>query len=238
MKSIIFDAGPLISLTLNNLLWVIKPLEHHFDGDFWITDSVKRELIDEPIRTKKYKFEAIQIVQFIGDNTLTIIDDARTKEKTLELLDIANNIFHINGRPVVIVHYGEVSTIAAALMMKSEAIVIDERITRELIEHPTHLAGIMSKKLRAKVKINHKKLNLLKQQISHLKVIRSIELAIMAFELGLLDRYLGEGSEEIIPDARKNLLESILWGLKTNGCSISRREIDQVIKMERKMLLL
>ena len=58
MKSIVFDTGPIISLTLNNLLWIIEPLHDRFGGEFYITKAVYKELIDRPLSTKKYKFEA------------------------------------------------------------------------------------------------------------------------------------------------------------------------------------
>ena len=61
MKSLIFDAGPIISLATNNLLWILEPLKNKFDGKFYLTDAVKRELVDRPLETKKFKFEAIQV---------------------------------------------------------------------------------------------------------------------------------------------------------------------------------
>ena len=32
MKTLVFDAGPIISMTMNNLLWLLKPLKKQFDG--------------------------------------------------------------------------------------------------------------------------------------------------------------------------------------------------------------
>ena len=49
----------------------------------------------------------------------------------------------------------------------------------------------------------------------------------MAFELGLLDKYLAE-----IPDAKKQLLQAVLWGVKLNGCSISQEDIDEIVHLE------
>ncbi|MBW2999423.1 hypothetical protein KY339_02020, partial [Candidatus Woesearchaeota archaeon] len=60
-----------------------------------------------------------------------------------------------------------------------------------------------------------------------LTIIRSTELAIMAYELGLLDRYLPK-----LPNPKKQLLEGVLWGLKLNGCAISGREIEKVVGLE------
>jgi len=64
-------------------------------------------------------------------------------------------------------------------------------------------------------------------EVRGIKVLRSIELAIIAFEKGLLDKYLINR-----PDAKKMLIESFLWSIKLHGCAISRRELDQIVKLE------
>ena len=60
-----------------------------------------------------------------------------------------------------------------------------------------------------------------------MKVIRSVELVTVAYENGILDRFITK-----IPDAKKNLLESVLWGVKLNGCAVSKDEIEQIIRIE------
>ena len=42
MKYLIFDAGPIISLTLNGMLPVIEKLKSVFDGAFLLTRALKR----------------------------------------------------------------------------------------------------------------------------------------------------------------------------------------------------
>ena len=56
-----------------------------------------------------------------------------------------------------------------------------------------------------------------------------MELVTIAYEKGLLDNYLAD-----VKEPRKTLLDSVLWGVKLNGCSVSRREIEQIIRMEGK----
>ena len=51
----------------------------------------------------------------------------------------------------------------------------------------------------------------------------------IGYERGLLDSFITK-----ISDARKNLLESVLWGLKLNGCAVSKDEIEQIMKIETK----
>ena len=46
MNTLFFDTGPVISMTMNHILWVLRPLKKQFNGNFFITDFVKKELID------------------------------------------------------------------------------------------------------------------------------------------------------------------------------------------------
>ena len=62
-----------------------------------------------------------------------------------------------------------------------------------------------------------------------IRMIRSVELVTMAYEMGMLDQYIAE-----IPDSKKMLLEGILWGVKLQGCAVSRDEIEQIMRMELK----
>jgi len=62
MKALVFDTGPIITLAMNNLLWLVKEMKDKFNGEFYITESVKRECVDRPLTSKKYKYEAIQVL--------------------------------------------------------------------------------------------------------------------------------------------------------------------------------
>ncbi len=226
MKSLVFDSGPLISLTMNNLLWMLKPLKERFRGEFFITESVKLELVDEPLQTKKFKFEALQMQELVSDGVLNVLEDADTKDETLSLLGIANRCFSARGQNLNIVHYGEVASVVTALRLNASALVMDERVTRELIEHPQHLARIMEKKLQTKIQVDPSMLAELKKRTESVSIIRSTELAAVAFEKGMLDRYVKEGVQG------KTVLESVLWGLKLDGCAIDERGIKAIMDLE------
>ena len=229
MKSLIFDAGPIISLATNNLLWILEPLKKEFDGKFYITEAVRMELVDRPLETKKFKFEAIQVEKLIEEGVLNIIDNSFIRETTPRLLDTANQIFRAYDNYMKIVHFAEMSVIAAAIGLNADAIAIDEKTTRFLIENPSMLVGILKKTLNTSININENNLKEFKNTVKDIKAIRSIELVTIAYERGLLDNYITK-----IPDARKNLLESVLWGVKLNGCAVSKDEIEQIVQIETK----
>ncbi len=227
MKSLIFDAGPIISLATNNLLWILEPLKKKFNGKFYVTEAVKRELVDRPLETKKFKFEAIQVERLIENGVLEIIDNSFIREKTPKLLSTANEIFRAYNNYIKIVHFAEMSVIAAAISLNSNVVALDEKTTRYLIENPKIIVEILRKTLHTSIYINENNLKEFKNTVKDIKTIRSIELVTIAYEHGILDSYITK-----IPDARKNLLESVLWGVKLNGCAVSKDEIEQIVRIE------
>ena len=134
MKSLIFDAGPIISLATNNLLFILEPLKKKFNGKFYITEAVRKEIVDRPLETKKFKFEAIQVERLIENGVLDVADNDFIRENTPRLLNMANEIFKAYNNYIKIVHFAEISVIAAAVNLNADAIVIDEKTTRFLIE--------------------------------------------------------------------------------------------------------
>jgi predicted nucleic acid-binding protein len=232
-KPIVFDTGPIISLTLNNVLWLIEPLHEKFDGEFYITPGVYDELINRPLNTKKYKFEALQILPLITKNILNNYNSDDMQNKANELLQVANHTFKARNNWIKIVHRGEMEAIACALVTDSETLVIDERTTRVLIESPDLLKRQLERKLHTGIEVNEDNLNQLKEELKNLNVIRSFELVTIAFELGLLNMFTLKEQEKVVPNIRSAVLEGVLWGVKLNGCSVKREEIYEVIDLEK-----
>ena len=226
MKAMIFDAGPIISLTTNNLLWLLAPLKEKFGGEFYITENVRKELVEKPLKTKKFKFEALQVQDQIEKGVLKVIKNGKTKAKAEQLLNIANNVFYVHKHPLRTLQAGELETLAAAKLMNVPYVVVDERITRLLLENPGQMEQLLEKRLHTDVKVRRDKLVKLHKEVEGVKLIRSFELAAIAYELGLLDDYIAK-----IPDARKLLLQAVLWGIKLNGCSVGQGEIDTVVRI-------
>jgi hypothetical protein len=81
MKYLVFDAGPIISLSMNGLLYVLRPLKDGFDGEFIITPQVRRELIDRPIKDRKFKLEAIKVRRLLEEGVLKLSTDIVSSNK-------------------------------------------------------------------------------------------------------------------------------------------------------------
>lgn len=228
MKSLVFDTSSIISLSLNNLLWTLRLLKKNFKGEFYIPDAVKGELIDVPIQGKKYKLEAMQVSRDIIDGVLKVGE----KIETDKFLKLINSIYTSKkkteaknpGGEIQILQKGEVEALLLVVKLKADALVVDERTTRLLLEDPEKLKGILEKKLHTEIDINYNSLNKFKIQVGIINVIRSTELMMVALEKGLLKDY--------IVDGKKELVDAILWGLRLRGCSISDEEIGELIKIE------
>ncbi len=229
MKRLFFDTGPLISLTSNNLLHLIPKLKTVYGGEFAIVPTVQKELIQKPLETKKYKFEALQVQRIIQDGVLTIVNAPNVAQRAQQLLDTGNRIFRVRRQPLRIVQLGEMETLAAATLLGADAMVIDERITRTLIEAPHALRDLYEKRLHEKVEMDANAVKQFEELVKGIKIIRSVELVTIAFEKGLLDQFIVQ-----VPNARKALLESLLWGVKLHGAAVSEDEINELLKLELK----
>ena len=141
------------------------------------------------------------------------------------LLHKINNLYFVNGKPISIVSKAEVEALALAIKLESSAYAVDERTMRLVIEDPMRLKKIQENKLHMKVTINYEFMNEIKNLVKNVKVIRSTEIVLIAYELGLLDKYL-------INVSREQLLDALLWGLKIRGCSISNEEVKSLTDFE------
>ena len=223
MKSLFFDAGPVISITMNNLLEVFEPLKKKFRGDFCLTPAIKYELIEKPMKIKRFQFEALQVDKLVRENTFKIWEDHRLDHKTNRLLDIANESIKAKGKWMKLLHRGEIETIAAASLTGSKFVVIDERILRSFFENPKDLANLMSYRLHTKVEYNKEAIRNFREMVGDIKIIRSVELIAVAYKLGLLDKFIPN-----VKNGRKILLDAILWGLKLDGSAITSKEIKEI----------
>jgi len=218
-KALIFDTGSIITLALNDLLYILKPLKKEFGGEFYIPEPVKRELIDKPIKTKRFMLEALIIKSLIREGILKVVSNKNLVKKTKEILDLANNIFITEGEWIRLLHEGEASCLALfdIIDAKKKAIIIDERNTRILCENPENLRKLFEKKLHKNVRAIDEKYYYFKR----FKIIRSSELAFIAYKKGIIK----------LPAKSQSVIRAILYATKYKGCAISNKEIETAKKL-------
>ncbi len=233
MKALVFDSSSVISIVTNNLLNVLSNLKKIYMGEFFISNEVLKEIIDDPLKSKKFKLEAFQLAEYIADGSIKLFN-RDLNDKTNYLMTLANNIFQADNHNIIILHKAEVESLALTLLIEADALVIDERTTRLLIEDSLKLKHLLEKKLHTKITINKENLNYFKKETKNVKILRSSELMIMAFEFGLFKDY--EKSKKIIENnLKRELLDGILWGLRLKGCAISTEEINEILRIERSL---
>lgn len=226
MKYLVFDAGPIISLTLNGMLPVIEKLKEIFDGEFVLTPAVKKEVVDRPMKIKKFKLEALRVKNMIERGVFKmsgdIVSDAKLDRETKKVLKIGNGVLRTtsSGEKISIIQEGEAACLAFVNLVKEDCvIVIDERTTRMMIEAPENLEGMMERKLHAPLDSTLSLLDGMKD----FKFIRSAELLYVAWKKGLV---LDSGGKK-----DKDLLDALLYGVKFKGCAISSREIEDMKRL-------
>jgi len=224
MKYLIFDSGSLINFTSNSLLSVFEELKNIFPGEFLITNEIKYETIDHPLKVKRFEWGALRIKQLLDRGIVKLaegkfIDASELKKSSKKVLETANSTFFAKNEPIQIIERGESEVLALSKYMtdrkKENAIVIDERTARVLVERPENLRKLLKKKLHTDVKATHSNFD----QFRGYTVIRSTELAYIAYKKGFIE----------LKD--KKALEAVIYALKFGGCSISDREVQMFKRM-------
>jgi hypothetical protein len=222
-KAIIFDSGSLISIAMASLIDVLVDLKKSFKGKFLITNEVKREIIDKPLKIKRFELQALMLNSLLEQGVLEILDEVDEKEiesLSNDYLTKVNNLFESEGVKVKVISSGEASCLALSKALEKKGyscvIAIDERTTRVLVERPENLQKLMSKKLNASVVVRKKYFPL---EFKDIKIVRSTELMYVAYKKGLINL---KGPE---------VLGAVLWALKIKGCAISSEEIDELKRL-------
>jgi len=178
-KIIFFDSGPIISLIMSRLVWILPHLKKQFGGKFYITPAVQLELVERPLTVHRFQFEALQVMKLIHEGVLEVYTKVPQK-KVASLIKLANGTFEINGKTMDIIQEGEMESVASALELGA-AVVMDERTLRLLIEDPKNLVQLLSHRFQSTVYVNKENLPLLQKELQSIPIIRSIELAAVAY---------------------------------------------------------
>ena len=225
MKAIIFDASTLISFAMTGLLNEFRKLKEVFNGKFIITSNVKQEIIDTPIKIKRFELEALKLKQLVDEKVLELPDSLGVQDKDIqkkmdEFLNVANHLFQADGKDINLLHHGESSCLALSKILTEKkiehVIAIDERTARVLVEKPNNLKKLLQRKLHTKV--FSKKENY--SSFFGFKIIRSVELIFIAFKKGLV-KFKSE-----------KVLGAMIYALRSKGCSISTDEIEEMKKIK------
>ncbi|HLC68687.1 MAG TPA: hypothetical protein VJH24_02510 [Candidatus Bilamarchaeaceae archaeon] len=221
MKDVLCDSSSLISLGDSCLDGLLYFLHEKYQIRFIIPPEVENELITRPISggLKQYYFSALKMKRAMRDSVI-VKTPAQTGSHTQEILNAANHMFFIKGKPLALLHPGEAGMLALAQELDISQVLIDERTTRMLIEAPFLLKKHLEEEFGVTTMVNKKNFETLNQQIRNMQVIRSSELLILGYEQGFLQHF---------PEPRE-ALEAALYKVKFSGCSIGFNEISEFLQ--------
>lgn len=216
-----FDAGPVISLVMSRLGWLLPLLKKQFNGQFYITPAVKLELVDRPLQVKRFEFEALEVSKMIRERVFEVYD-AVPKKRADMLIHLANSSFRADNKTVDVIQKGEVESAACCLEL-GVPIVMDERTLRLFIESPEEMKNLLETRFNKEVSVDEIKMREFSTLLQGITIIRSIELVGVAYRLGLLNDYILAQKE-----GKGMLLDAVLWPTKYNGCSVTEHEIEEL----------
>jgi predicted nucleic acid-binding protein len=187
---------------------------------FVVTPKVYEEIISKPSGSRRFALESMRIQRLITSGAVVVQSSGSNLRD--RILGAANRVYRIKGRELKIIHPAEAEAIALAGEIEAEALMVDERTTRLLMENPYELKELLSYRNRVEVVVDESWLRKLKDILPNVPVIRSAELIAVAYERGLLTRMYD------VED--KRVFEAALAALKFSGCAISWDEIGEYQK--------
>jgi len=218
-KTVVADSSSIISLAINCMSSALLEM----GVKILVTDEIFEEIIIRPMGSKRYALESMRIKKLFSEGVISIQNPEPLI--TQEIMDLSNSIYRVKNHPLHLIHKGEAAALALLSGIEADALLIDERTTRMLIEDAETLRTVLSDQLRRHVDMDHQKLAAFNDIIPDIRIIRSSEVAAVAYEKGILGRNLGNSGKEA--------LMATLYALKFSGCAISWQEIDEYMSIEK-----
>jgi predicted nucleic acid-binding protein len=218
-KTVVADSSSIISLALNCMSSALQEM----GVKLLVTDEIYEEIILRPMGSKRYALESMRIKKLFSDGVISVQNPEPLI--TEEIMNLSNSIYHVKNHPLHLIHKGEAAALALLAGIEADAFLIDERTTRMLIEDPETLRTVLSDQLGRHVDMDHQKLAAFSDILPDISILRSSEVAAVAYEKGILCRNLGNPGKEA--------LMATLYALKFSGCAISWQEINEYMSIER-----
>ncbi len=212
MKAISCDSSSIIALGTNCLTWLFE----RFDTEFWIPNYVKKEIVDNPLHSYKFGFEAMRNGTLLGRGLKLKETDPQLRNR---IIGLANSLFHHKSRPIEIIQYGEADALALSVK-EGVPLLVDEKNTRLLVENREQLRKLSEHRTGKTIEMNEDVSRELGKLMKGVKVIRSSELVTVAVKRGFFEWGY----------PKRQLLQSMLNALKLSGCAINSEEIKELVE--------
>jgi len=216
-KHLIFDSSSLISIGNTGLINFFEEFKKKNPKvNLYITESVHNETIDIKEKVVRYGWIGIQYQYLIQKGIFTVIkQDKITQNSTIE--NLCNTIFYTKHGKLELLQKGELESVIFA-QKNNCVLVIDEIITRWLIESPTKLHKLLESRYKEKVLLDKNKLSEANKLIKSVPVVRSVDFMGFAIKQGYFNKFEG-----------LNYIKPLLYSLKYSGCATTYEEIDSYV---------
>ncbi len=225
MKAVI-DTGTMITLSGTCLMNVFRRFVQVNKIELFISETIAQESVWTPISNKRFALNAARIKKIMNDGTLKLIPrNGQINNYMEKILYLTNNSFIGNSGPMTIIQRGEAEALAIAKSLGAQAIFVDERTTRALLESPVRMKEVLERRQNQSIKLNMEKVEAFKEMFPKIKCFRSIDLIALAYEQDLFNHELEHGKLE---------LEAAMYAAKFAGCAVSEKEIQEYLTQLRK----
>ena len=128
VKFLILDAGPFISLTTNGLIKVLENLKKKFpEIEMILTPQVKREVIDRPLKIKKYELEAIKVMDLLDKKVIKMssefVQNGILEKETSKVIQDSNSLLTGAGETIRPIQEEEASCLAFSKLCGKENLI-------------------------------------------------------------------------------------------------------------------
>lgn len=222
MKKIVFDASSIISLSEKCFMNIMGKIVEQKKAEFFMPESVFFETVTHPMKIRRFELNAFRIQSAINNHWFTTIKPSKdTIQIVNSTMKLAQNICYADGQPIQIIHKGELEALALVKEMNADALIIDERTTRMLLEEPQNLRSLLEFRHKKKITFDEEKLFEFRKQFGGTRIFRSSELLALAYEKDCFGKEL-----EHTPSS----LKAALYSVKYAGCAITENEINEYLK--------
>lgn len=214
-KNIICDSSALISLADTCNIGALAFLTQ-LGIRFYITPGVKDEIINRPLTIRKYAFSAARLQKNVNDNTLRFVTSTTLHQQTQKILETANHMIRVDKKPLELLQLGEAECIAAFASVSADALLIDEKTTRMLIENPYKFRETIAAEYKQDAALDTQKRGEFEEAAKGITCMRSAELLAYAYRKGFFDEY---------KENRDTAFKASVYSLREAGCSLTSTEI-------------
>jgi len=223
MAKIVCDSSSLISLADTCNIGALAFLREKAGWKFAISPMVREEIIGVPSKIKALEYSAVRIRKMVDDGIVTVESAPALAARTSQVMDAANRLYLVGGKPLKVLHEGEAESIALLSFSGAKALLIDEKTTRLIIEDPLKLKEMTEGEYAEKLVLDlaaHEKFRALFPQTA---IIRSSEILATAARRGYFKNF-GAYEEEAF--------HSSIYALRAAGCSLAGDELQEYGEMK------